>query len=628
MARYSIAFLALLSIIGAAAAVPLTAQETDQLVAQGCPTCPSGGQPSYEYSTPTEEYYMPGPSMEGMSSEPTPMDMTPLDSGSSTGVPPAPGQSTDNFTPQFDQGMQGLNSQPPAMATPTFNPSMGGGQTSTAATSPEAAAPNMIGDLFGGSYSGYVPIRVDRFFATTSSPISGPAIDSMSPLSLSASSVPIHPDLIVSRTRGGTSLMTFPMEPVDFTTVDSQAAIVSANPALVGSNLAIVNNPDVQDRAQMVGEAIHGPGTSTYVASESDVEVISHDALLGGEYLPTWAYDYTVLSEVAGISNPGAMPGGNVGRQKIAENSSPLPRDRVYVNYSYFNNTPLTSDGIDVNRVTPGFEKTFFGGDMSIEVRAPFATTLDSDLLSGALGDTSTTEFGNMTVFFKALLWDAGYEAISAGLGVTIPTADDVSLGNVLRVKNESVHFLPFIGALFLPTERLYIQSFLQADIDPNGNTFQFSDFTAGVPSGNLRTIARPNDGDYVYFDVGIGYWIYQAPLCGGACGTGGCGDRHGWVRGIAPTLELHYNGTMNASDTVLVQQGPTAYTIGNGRQSNLDIWNMVLGVNFDLRRNAVLTLAYATPLSNNGREQFDSEFRVMFNWFFGGPDRVASCHF
>ncbi len=628
MARYSLACLALLSILGIAAAVPLTAQESDQLLAQGCPTCPSGAEPSYEYSAPSQEYYLPGSSMDGMPIEPTPMDMTPSDPGSSSGVPPAPGQSMDNF-------QQGLNTQAPDMATPTFNPSMGGapmggGQTTTAATSPEATAPNMIGDLFGGSSSGFVPIRVDRFFATTSAPILGPAIDPVSPLALTAISMPLdpHPDLIISRTRGGASLTTVPVFETEFTTVDSQADIVTANPAIVGAVVPIINNPGVQTEVEGVGSMIHGPGTTTFVTSESDVEVDSHIALIEGEYTPTWAYDYTILSEVAGLSNPGGLPGGNVGRQKIAENASPLPRDRVYVNYSYFNNTPLTNAGVDVNRVTPGFEKTFFGGDMSIEVRAPFATTLDSDLLSGGLGDSNSTEFGNLTVYMKALLWDAGFEAISAGVGVTLPTADDFTFGNVFAVENESVHILPFIGALFLPTERLFIQGFLQADIDPNGNPFRFSDFNAGVPDGNLRTVGRPNDADLVFFDVGIGYWIYQAPLYAtGGCGSGGCGNRPGWIRGVAPTLELHYNGTINEADTVLVQQGPTAFTVGNGEQSNIDLWNLVLGVNLDLSHNATLTLAYATPIRGEGEEQFDTEFRVMFNWFFGGPERVhAGC--
>ncbi len=62
---------------------------------------------------------------------------------------------------------------------------------------------------------------------------------------------------------------------------------------------------------------------------------------------------------------------------KLSENTSPIPRDRVFVNYSYFDNVPLQQGGVDVNRFVPGFEKTFFNGITSVEVRAPMASTLD-----------------------------------------------------------------------------------------------------------------------------------------------------------------------------------------------------------------------------------------------------------
>lgn len=609
--------LALVFLVSLVTARPSEAGETDHLLAQNCPTCPS---PEYQYSTPDGGYFMPGSSPNGYPIEPTPADP-------SSSVPPAPDGSPGGFQQPFDMTQPDFNTQSPNLATPTFNPSAGVGQTSTAATSPESTAPNMIGDLFGGSASGTVPLIVDRYFATTSAPILGPAIDPLSPLALSVSSVAPHPNLEISRTPGGTVLSTVMPFATDFTTVDSQADIVTANPGIVGAVVPIENNPATEAEVLGLGTSIHGPGTTTFIADESNAVVDTHVAGIEGTYTPTWVYDYTIMSEIAGISNPGGLPGGNVGRQKLAENASPLPRDRVYVNYSYFHNTPLTSAGVDVNRVTPGFEKTFFGGDMSIEVRAPFATTLDSDLLSGTLGDSSSAEFGNMTVYLKALLWDAGFEAISAGVGFTLPTADDVTYGDIFAVENESIHVLPFIGALFLPTERLFIQGFVQADLDPTGNPFKYAEYNPAGPRFPMQTIGRPNDVDLIFFDVGIGYWIYQAPICGGACGVGGCGDRHGWIRGIAPTLEIHYNGTLDAADPVFVQRGPSVFPVGGGDQSSIDVWNMVLGVNVDLHHNATLTLAYATPISGDD-QQFDSEFRVMFNWFFGGPDRVASCCF
>lgn len=62
--------------------------------------------------------------------------------------------------------------------------------------------------------------------------------------------------------------------------------------------------------------------------------------------------------------NIGAAPGAQIGRLKLTENTSPIPQDRVFVNYSYFDDTPLFPGGVNVNRVAPGFEKTFLDGNV------------------------------------------------------------------------------------------------------------------------------------------------------------------------------------------------------------------------------------------------------------------------
>ena len=62
------------------------------------------------------------------------------------------------------------------------------------------------------------------------------------------------------------------------------------------------------------------------------------------------------------------LPGSAVGRFKMAENTSPMPTDRIYADYDYFHNVPL-NNGADINSFSPGFEKTFFGG----AIRSSFA---------------------------------------------------------------------------------------------------------------------------------------------------------------------------------------------------------------------------------------------------------------
>jgi hypothetical protein len=531
-------------------------------------------------------------------------------------APPAPSQPLDMTQPS-------IPSQTPEMATPTFNPAQSAAPT-TAATSPQAAAPNMIGDLFGTSFSGFAPVLIDSLLAVGGDPlVLGTSFD---PLSSSAFSSPLSPAAVDIQSFATGASTTTAIPGLSVTTVNSQSSLISADPSL-SSPVRIVNNPAVQSAVEDFGASLHGVGQAIFDADNSAV-ALNPIFPMGPGTIDTypvagWNYDYLVNVEVAGLSNPGGAPGAFVGRQKLAENTSPLPRDRVFVNYSYFHNTPLLREGVNVNRVTPGIEKTFFNGMMSLEVRAPFATTLDSDILLGGPTNTSNAEFGNLTLYWKTLVWDADIEFVTAGVGLSLPTASDVEARQsngvrLLQIENESVHILPFVGALFLPTDRTFVQSFLQFDLDPNGNTVRFSDFDTQngvlVPTGNLLNIGRPNDADFVFFDIAFGYWIYQnhcSPCC---------------VRGIAPTLELHYNGTVREADSAFANRGNVQLQFGNGEQNDLDLWNVVLGVNVALRHNAMLTCGYAAPLDDDDDEQFDGELRVILNWFFGGPDRFHSC--
>ena len=289
-----------------------------------------------------------------------------------------------------------------------------------------------------------------------------------------------------------------------------------------------------------------------------------------------------------------ASPGGNVGSSKIAENSSPLPRDRVYLNYSYFDGVPLLPNGVNVNRFTPGFEKTFFDGMSSIEVRTPFASTLSNTLFTSDPNDASSTEFGNVTLFLKQLLYTSDTLAVSGGLGMALPTASDVSVFDTrggppsARIQNQSVHLLPFLGSLYTPTDQLFVQQFLQFDFDTNGNAVSLADYGVLQPAGRL------NEMPFLYYSIGAGYWLYNDPNS----------DR--LFTRIEPIVELHYNKSLTNTDALLPP-------------SDLDLLNGVVGMTAMMGENKSLTLAYATPLSAGDNRQFNGELRVMFNWYFGG---------
>src|SRR5690606_3126784 len=95
-----------------------------------------------------------------------------------------------------------------------------------------------------------------------------------------------------------------------------------------------------------------------------------------------------------------------IGRIKLSDNNSPLPRDRVFFDYSYFHNVPTGSRAVNVNRFTPGFEKTFLGGIGSVDIRLPLLYALDDEqIVSGTdLDSDYSGEFGDLGVTFKLLL--------------------------------------------------------------------------------------------------------------------------------------------------------------------------------------------------------------------------------
>lgn len=307
-------------------------------------------------------------------------------------------------------------------------------------------------------------------------------------------------------------------------------------------------------------------------------------------------------SEFGTITAPGAG-GGSVGTMKIAENTSPIPRDRVFLNYSNFNGVPLTEDGVDVNRLTPGFEKTFFQGRSSIEFRAPFASTLSSNLYTHQPNGTGITQFGNLTLYLKQLLFRNEVQAWSAGLGIALPTSNNQNIYafpdfQLVSIKDQAVHLLPFLGNVYTPNDNLFVQQFLQFDFDTNGNNVVVNNFNGGTTS-----IGRLQDMTYLYYSVAAGYWVYNNP------------DSDRFFTRIAPIVELHYNKSLTSSDVV----ESSLVTVGQAG-INQDLLNGTIGLTALMGDNKTLTVGYVTPLSSIDHRQFNSEFRVMFNWFFGQP--------
>ncbi|WP_145032093.1 hypothetical protein [Caulifigura coniformis] len=343
-------------------------------------------------------------------------------------------------------------------------------------------------------------------------------------------------------------------------------------------------------------------------------------AISGQDYVPSVFGDFyagpgTTISSVPSGGVVAIPRGNSVGLMKFAENASVIPRDRFYVNYSYFDDVSLIPGGLDVRRLTPGVEKTLLDGALSLELRVPMATTLNSTtpfdttnlLVSGY--DTTSYELGNLTGFFKALLFQNEVWAVSTGLGIALPTADDLRVVSddgarttLDLIKNESVHLLPFIGGVFTPTERLFFQGVIQVDAATRGNSvYTADDSLALVREGRL------DDPNYLFVSLSGGYWIYQAS------------DPSSLISRIALISELHSNNTLGRTDAIA---GDNA-NISN--RVNIQTLNAVFGSNVLIDENKSLMLGYVAPIGGGSDRAFDGEFRVMFNWYFGPLSTRAS---
>jgi hypothetical protein len=366
------------------------------------------------------------------------------------------------------------------------------------------------------------------------------------------------------------------------------------------------NSQETQALAQFAPGKFGPGGTLNYLNGTATFNSSNSTSL----YTIDTNYNYfrAPVPQTVFLDVPSPAGGGVVGRTKISEDNNPLPRDRVIFEYDYFNNVPLTNVGVGVHRFAPGIEKTFFDRLTSLEIRFPFASTLDSNLNSGA-GDTSrAVEFGNVHITLKGLIYRSPEFNVAVGLGIDLPTASDTRVfftdgTEIVRIKNEDVILTPYFAYLWTPNDRLFFQNWFEFCIDPNGNPVLVNpDFTS------LRTVGRITDQTVMQIDAQIGYWLYRSER-----------NSQG-ITALAPFIELHYNTTLNKADTV--QAG--AFSIGS-TSDHFDQLNISTGFMAQIGENFTLSIGAAFPLKNGPDRSFDYQLGLRVNWFFGPTARERS---
>jgi len=175
-----------------------------------------------------------------------------------------------------------------------------------------------------------------------------------------------------------------------------------------------------------------------------------------------------------------------------------------------------------------------------------------------------------------------------------VPIAEDSRVFDtfgteIVHVDHEAVHLMPFVAMLH-NFDSWYWQSFVQLDIDTNGNPVRAD------PAGlNLQSAGVLQDQTLLFFDVGVGYWLTDP-------------DSE-ILPPIAATAELHYTTTLQDTDIVN----------GNGLAirnftNRYDVPNLTVGAHIKVSSDVSVRPAMVIPLKNGHDRHFDYEAMLQVN--------------
>ena len=266
---------------------------------------------------------------------------------------------------------------------------------------------------------------------------------------------------------------------------------------------------------------------------------------------------------------------------KIADNQSPRPMDRVFVDFNYYDNVNSALNhrlGAPISNMQAyhelfGAEKTFLDGNASLGLRLP-VNSLTVDSSYPGIGGTHSA-FGNLGVFGKYILYqDNRGDLLSGGLFIDTPTGPASFAGYPVRFAQNAVGIQPFLGYI-LKGDQWFLQGFGSIDVPT----------VSSMPT-------------MMYLDAGIGYFLYRT-------------QEQRFLTAIIPTYELHMNIPLNH------------YGYSNTDSYGVPpVLDMTFGVNFGLFNCSYLTAGYVTPVT--GPQPFSGEFVLQFNFLFGRSRRAG----
>ncbi len=293
-------------------------------------------------------------------------------------------------------------------------------------------------------------------------------------------------------------------------------------------------------------------------------------------------------------------------RTPIAENNKPIPMDRFYFNYNHYHNALVTTpNGIggptattSLDRYLIGFEKTFFDGLCSIDVRIPIVGGMN---ISGTDLSVRGGQAGNLNLVLKGLLWSDENTAIGAGVSFDTPTGSDVVMeysGTRNTIYNDAVFISPFIGFLCETNSNWFAEGILQIDIPLCGNRIGYE-----YSGSSMISPDKWNDQTLLQVDLTAGYWLCRNP-------------EKPILTGLAAILELHVITTTTDADTISqnISNNIFLYDMPTNRFTMV---HLTTGLHANIGQNTTFRVGGVFPLQKQAYRAFDAEVMASINRYF-----------
>lgn len=342
------------------------------------------------------------------------------------------------------------------------------------------------------------------------------------------------------------------------------------------------------------GQTVFDPTTSGVIRSAQTESVAPfNQPLAAGDMVDAfYSFDYVV-----NVPIPSPSADGLLGRSSVGANSSAVPTDRLYFDYSLIKNGVPFDRMDNFDRFTIGIEKTIGEGEFSLELRFPFAASMDHQLILENGHGAAQTEAGNALVILKHELASNEQMVISGGLGISLPTGSDVEVHSaagkpLLRLVNEALHMKPFLAVALVPDHHFFMQSFIEYDLPAGRNEAEVN-----LDGMRLQQVGRFRDASHLLWDVAAGYWSDSS--------------EDSLIRRWAPVVEFHFDKGFSDGSQVR-GNSYRLFDISTGRNTA----NLLAGVTLDLHEGRYFSFGYGTGVGGNSASS-DGEFRATLNWPF-----------